>query len=401
MADIRKRNGKKGTTYLVRYPSKARKCGYEHKSFDTMKEARQFVEQDLSQLKRTPRHGDSVPVEDAIKKWLETCRHEGRQGKDPVSPATAEVYEYRAEIMKAYNWEKALQELEAPDIVAFRSWLLKNYSRDQAKKTLSSFHSVLLEMVTQGVLATDPAARITIQQSRYQEPVEIPSVEEVQSILRAADALASHKNYWIEQAWARYRPMIFLAADSGMRPQEYLALADSDLLEKGIRITQALDRSNRIGPPKSRAGRRYIPVGADTLEVVRTYREGRKSPTKDGLLFPGETGGHQRYNNYLRRGWHVLMEHASMIDEHTVDGQKVTEARYTPYSLRHFYASMLIAQKRDLKTIQERMGHEDAAMTLNVYGHLIRQKQAEDMEDEPSVLSHVRASCDKSAANFI
>ena len=90
-----------------------------------------------------------------------------------------------------------------------------------------------------------------------------------------------------------------------------------------------------------------------------------------------------------------------MIDEHTVDGQKVMEARYTPYSLRHFYASMLISQKRDLKTIQERMGHEDAAMTLNVYGHLIRQKQAEDMDEEPSVLSHVRASCDKSATNII
>ena len=88
-----------------------------------------------------------------------------------------------------------------------------------------------------------------------------------------------------------------------------------------------------------------------------------------------------------------------MIDERTLDGQKVTEARYTPYSLRHFYASMLIAQKRDLKTIQERMGHEDAAMTLNVYGHLIRQKQAEEVDEEPSVLSHVRGSCDKSAAD--
>jgi integrase len=165
-----------------------------------------------------------------------------------------------------------------------------------------------------------------------------------------------------------------------MRPQEYLALADSDLLEKGIRITQALDRSNRIGPPKSRAGRRYIPVGSETLEMVRAYKKARRSPTKDGLLFPGETGGHQRYNNYLRRGWHVLLEHASMIDEQTVDGQKVTESRYTPYSLRHFYASMLIAQNRDLKTIQERMGQEDAAMTLNVYGHLAGYKLLSELK---------------------
>lgn len=401
MADIRKRNGKKGTTYLVRYPSKARKCGYEHKSFDTLKKARQFVEQDLPTLKRAPRHGDLKSVDGAIQKWLETCRHEGRQGKDPVSPATAEVYEYRAEIMKAYHWSKALQELEAPDIVAFRSWLLKNYSRDQAKKVLSSFHSVLLEMVTQGVLANDPAVRITIQQSRYQEPLEIPSVEEVQSILRVADALANHKNYWIAQAWERYRPMVHLAADSGMRPQEYLAIRDSDLLEKGIRITQALDRSNRIGPPKTRAARRYIPVGSDTLKMARTYQKGRSGPNNDGLLFPGEIGGHQRYNNYLRRGWHTLMEHASMIDEFMLDGSKVSGPRYTPYSLRHFYASVLIAQNRDLKTLQVRMGHEDAAMTLNVYGHLIRQKHAEEMEEEPGVLSHVRSLCDKSAAIII
>jgi integrase len=195
--------------------------------------------------------------------------------------------------------------------------------------------------------------------------------------------------------------MIYLAADSGMRPQEYLVLPETDLLEKGVRITQALDRSNRIGPTKSRAGRRYIPIGSETLQMARAYQEHHAGPNGDGLLFPGETGGHQRYNNYLRRGWHTLMEHAAMLDEQKIDGKVVSGPRYTPYSLRHFYASMLIAQNRDLKTIQERMGHEDAAMTLNVYGHLVRQRQAEERDEEPSVLSHVRNSCDKSATNLL
>jgi hypothetical protein len=64
-----------------------------------------------------------------------------------------------------------------------------------------------------------------------------------------------------------------------MRPQEYLALADSDLLEKGIRITQALDSRNRIGPPKSRAGRRYILVilGHSRLSPI-------ECPERPGLL---------------------------------------------------------------------------------------------------------------------
>ena len=68
--------------------------------------------------------------------------------------------------------------------------LMRLGDEDQARKVLSSFHSVLLEMVTQGVLATDPFARVTIQQSRYQERVQIPSVVEVRAILKAADELA-------------------------------------------------------------------------------------------------------------------------------------------------------------------------------------------------------------------
>jgi len=66
--------------------------------------------------------------------------------------------------MKKYEWGKELNELEGPDVIELRSWLLKNYTRDQAKKVLSSFHSVMLEMVSQGVLARDPAAQVTIPQ---------------------------------------------------------------------------------------------------------------------------------------------------------------------------------------------------------------------------------------------
>jgi len=48
---------------------------------------------------------------------------EGRQGKDRSLPRQPRFTKYRAEIMKAYHWSKALQELEAPDNpVAFRSW---------------------------------------------------------------------------------------------------------------------------------------------------------------------------------------------------------------------------------------------------------------------------------------
>jgi integrase len=186
--------------------------------------------------------------------------------------------------------------------------------------------------------------------------------------------------------------MIYLAAASGMRPQEYLVLPLADLLDQGVRVTQALDRSNQIGPPKSRGARRYIPVGRETLDMAKAYKDGNDGPNPSQLLFPGGRGQHQRYYNYLRRGWHTLMEKAGLMQEVEVDGDRVLETMYTPYSLRHFFTSMLIAQNKDLKTIQERMGHEDTAMTLNVYGHLIRLKQAEEISEPTGILSSVLAA---------
>jgi len=40
------------------------------------------------------------------------------------------------------------------------------------------------------------------------------------------------------------------------------------------------------------------------------------------------------------------------------------------HDLRHFYASVLIRAGRSVKTVSERLGHANAAMTLNVYAHL-------------------------------
>lgn len=396
MSDIRKRVGRKGTTYQVRYPSKNTKSGYAYATFETLKEARGFVESGRARRGNGSHHSEIRTVEQAIDLWLEVCEHEGRRGKDPVTKAVLENYQRMARFMKGYAWEKGLHELEAPDIVSFRSWLLKTYTRDQARSTLSSFHSVLLEMQTRGILIADPASGITIQKSRYKEPVAIPSIQEMETILATADRLANLKNRTIAKAWERYRPMIYLAADSGMRPQEYIALPMVGLLGNGVRVIQAVDRSNKIGPPKTQAGRRFIPVGPDTLDMVRRYADKHG----DGeLVFPSrEGGGHQPYRYFLRRGWHKLMEEAGLLEE-CLEDRGEFRPKYTPYSLRHFFASMLIHQNKNLKFIQTVMGHKNIKMTFDVYGHIIKEKETLELEDYSGVLSSIRSnSCGESVA---
>jgi hypothetical protein len=74
---------------------------------------------------------------------------------------------------------------------------------------------MILEMVFRGVLLHDVAARVSIRErSRYEEPVTIPSEKEVMELLAPADRLANSKNRQTQRTWERYRPILYLAADS-------------------------------------------------------------------------------------------------------------------------------------------------------------------------------------------
>jgi integrase len=353
-----------------------------------MKEAKAFVESGKARGQQSLRHSNVRTVPEAIQLWLDICEKEGRNGQEPVSPSTLENYRWRARTMADFQWDRDLTQLEEPDIVAFRSWLKRTCMPDQAKKVLSSFHSVLLEMQVRGIIADDPAKHVTIKHNpRNKEPVIIPTIQEMRTLLDTADRLANSKNAELARAWERYRPMVYLAVDTGMRPQEYLVLPTRALERKGLNIVQALDRSNRIGPPKTRAGRRYIPVSADVMDMIQNYIE--KNGTNEFVFPTRREGGYQRYNVFVRRGFHKLIEEAGFADEFEQDGRRKIVRKFTPYSLRHFFASMLIHQNTSLKYIQSVMGHENIKMTFDVYGHIIRQKETDDIGKSGGIIKFV------------
>ena len=378
MSDIRKRVGSKGTTYQVRYPSNKTKSGYTYATFNTMKEARAFIESGEAKSS-TGRPASDLTVSEGVQKWLDVCEKEGRGGRDPVTQYTLKTYRYRAEIIRAYAWPKLLSDLTAPDVVAFRSWLLEHHSRDQARKVLSYFHSMVLELVNRGLLQHDFASGVRVAAaSRYEEPVKIPTEADVHALLAAADRLANSRNRQIAKTWERYRPMLYLAADSGMRPQEYLVVARSSLTDKGVKVDRALDAGGReISVTKTAAGRRLIDLSPFTLDMVRHYAENHAVPNMHDLVFPTANGSWVSSNNWRRRGFVAACIEAGLVDTVEINGRKAEVPRYKPYDLRHFFASMLIEQRVNLKRIQSLMGHSDIQTTLNIYGHVIERVEWE------------------------
>ncbi|MCY1429197.1 hypothetical protein D9M71_451050 [compost metagenome] len=141
MSDIRKRTGPKGITYQVRYADKSSHTGYSYKTFRTRKEALAFREDAVSRASATKSISGIETVEQAVNKWLDICEKEGLNGREPVTQYTLENYQYRARFITSYSWQKPLHELTPPDIVAFRSWLLRSdVSRSLAGKVCLDAH---------------------------------------------------------------------------------------------------------------------------------------------------------------------------------------------------------------------------------------------------------------------
>jgi integrase len=85
LSDIRKRIGAKGTTYQVRYPSKAAKSGYAFATFKTRKEALDFRDNSKPNSTESLRQSGIRTVAQGLQKWLDVCEKEGRDGRHPVT----------------------------------------------------------------------------------------------------------------------------------------------------------------------------------------------------------------------------------------------------------------------------------------------------------------------------
>ena len=401
MSDIRKRTGKKGTTYQVRYPDKSTKTGYAFKTFSTLKEARAFRE-DSSNWKGKIK-SNIRSVDQAVQLWLNVCEKIGRDGREKVEPQTLVEYERRGKVIKNYRWQKELQSLDPSDIVHFSTWLLEHHTRDLARRTLSSFHSILLEMKTQGHIAHDPAAGITIRSDgRYEDnEVQIPSDSEIRNILAAIDSMAN-KNEYMKKSWARYRPMIYLAVFSGLRPSEYRGLTWDNVTQEGITVSQRADQKGRIGPVKSKAGKRTIYLPRIVTDMIFEWKPHCPDSVLN-LVFPTKTGKPQLLGKIRMHAWLPLLQEAGLITNVTENGKIIKKPKYKMNCLRHYFASKLIEKGTNAKFIQKVMGHSSIEITYNVYGHLIegRDKIYQDSAEELAADILGKNSCGKSVARTL
>ena len=160
------------------------------------------------------------------------------------------------------------------------------------------------------------------------------------------------------QVWALYaafpehlRSAVLLGAFAGLRAAEVVALRPEDVdWDRGI-ITPAIQYGGK--PLKTAASHAPVPVPLSLLEHLRADMSAGEGMT----VVPGHIG----------RGaapWNIT----TSVVQHREKAGLPGEFRF--HDLRHYFASTLIAAGLDVKTVQARVRHQSAKVTLDTYGHL-------------------------------
>lgn len=272
-----------------------------------------------------------------------------------------------------------LSKLTVPAIREFEDKLrAEGRSQTMAKKVLTSLGSILADANERGLAMRNPVrdirgarkGREKRQEKRQKGKLEvgrdIPSREEIKAFLAA---LPPH-----------WRPLLITAVFTGMRSSELRGLRwqDVDLKRNEISVNQRADEFREIGPPKSSAGVRTIPVPPIVTNALKELK--LKQAQGVELVFANPDGEPRSHHNIVGKGLIPAMVRAGVsVDSGKRDksGKPILTAKYPGmHALRHFYASWLINRKEDgglglpPKMVQERLGHSSITITMDTYGHL-------------------------------
>ena len=200
----------------------------------------------------------------------------------------------------------------------------------------------------------------------------------------------------------RHRALVAMAGGTGQRWGEAIAVrTDALALDKRVvrvirTITEVAGHTQHKPFPKSRAGRREIPLPSWLVPLLREHLE-TYPPNDDGLIFTNQAGGPLRRTLFRSRVWKPSLVRAGLLgeiraeddDTHTglwadSDGVKHTEqferhdqavrhvAKHatggmTFHDLRHSYATWLVDDGVPVNMAMKVLGHEHASTTLQLY----------------------------------
>ena len=248
------------------------------------------------------------------------------------SEKTVEAYrDDLRDFCRFLGWEPADFNPDNVDETDVKEWMLdmlesQHQSPRSVKRRLSALRSFYKFLLRQGKVKRDITARIIPPKADKPLPVFFREEE----MTRALDDT--------EELSPRDELILSLLYQTGMRQAELLNLtdADFDLYQGQVRI---------FG---KRRKERVVPIGPKLVQQIKDYMESREEA--DGQFFPGLT----KYSLYT-----IVRTRMGAVS---------TLKKHSPHVLRHTFATTMLDNGADIRTIQTLLGHASIS-TTQVYTH--------------------------------
>ncbi|WP_120495380.1 site-specific tyrosine recombinase XerD [Kiloniella sp. EL199] len=273
-----------------------------------------------------------------------------------ASQNTLEAYE--RDLMRFDDFlscrRKDIVAVEASDIKAYLADLTVEAlsARTQARH-LSSLKQFYLFLMEEGVRQDNPVAEIGTPRMAQALP-KFLSVEDTDALLKAAQDDQTDEGL-------RLCALIELLYATGMRVSELVSLKISQT-QRDSRILTVMGKGNK---------ERLVPLSPQAREALDRYllirdnffiNLGQDKVKDAGWVFPsrGKSG-------YLTR--HRV---GQLLKELAIKSG-VMPSKVSPHVLRHAFATHLLENGADLRSVQKMLGHSDIS-TTQIYTHVLQER---------------------------
>ncbi|MCR9141887.1 MAG: site-specific tyrosine recombinase XerD [bacterium] len=256
------------------------------------------------------------------------------------------IYSYTYDIKKFQGFldeqSTDILEVEADDISAFlKEQKRKKISSRSLARAVAALRQFYKYLKDENKVKANPAEKIQTPEVKKSLPdyLTLEEIDELFGVIREDDAYE-----------LRDKAMFELLYSSGLRISEACNLRLEDV-----------DLENMFLTVRGKGGReRLVPFGEKSLQIMSRYLEN----ARDDIL-------KARYSEYLfisKKGdflnrksvWRLLKKYLARTEIKKV---------VTPHTFRHSFATHLIENNADLRSVQELLGHIDIS-TTQIYTHL-------------------------------
>jgi len=261
------------------------------------------------------------------------------------------------------------------DVEAYLVWCdAQGLAKSTLARRLSAIKQLYRFAFEEGLRSDNPAIQITGPGKSKRLP-KVLSEQEVDRLLEAARS--SGRN---QQEKLRNTCLMELLYATGMRVSELVSLPVSATRgDPRLLLIMGKGGKERL-VPLSAPSRAALSSWLGMRDEIDAASQAQKIPASR-FLFPsrGASGHLTRHRFYL------------MIKEFAVAGG-VDPSKVTPHTLRHAFATHLLAHGADLRAIQTMLGHADVA-TTEIYTHVLEARLSElVLENHPLAKTALRKS---------